>query len=435
MTPRTDVQRDILAYLLRDAVRKLSRTRTGRSSDLYARCTDAYRLLGSERLTAFPQFHEAFVRVRNLYALLGGALTADLWQSPAYRYVIADESGSETGKIKENFNDYKRDQHSFGVSLEKAYASAYLSGGFRVPPSPLACVSGMAALTVAAVYIGSRLGRDVPVAVGEHSYFENKELLESVFGSGRIEYFNETDPGAVAGNAYGAVFFDSQANDPDLTRADTRGIVKAAGDAYVVIDVTASSPVSFPFPVRSGARLIGFESLNKYHQYGLDRVTGGMLFAYGIPRDDLYRVRDHAGVNIPEQSAATVPSPNAALLARYMQRLRDNAVRIGSVLSGLRGVTVAVPQGTGTFLSVRFDRGSTTAYRRAIGKILDEAGKRAVPLVAGSTFGTPATRVYTWDTRSPFARPFLRISPGLETPEQIDETASVIRSAITPLTT
>lgn len=442
-----DVQNRILSYLLDDAIRKLSRSH--RRADAFISLRDTLRKHPPSTVTAW---HGMFRTCHGLYGELGGTLTSDHWQAPAFAAVGVDEAGDEAASIVANFNDYKRDQHGVGLAWEQAYAKEFLSGAFFRAPAAHMTTSGMAALMVAALVVRKRLPAEYRIAVGMHSYFENKELLSTVFPEHRITYFDEASPTSLSDIRPNAVFFDSLANDPSMTVADTSGILSVAGTfghhTDVVIDTTCVSVAHVRIPLRtklSGrVSVIGFESLNKFHQFGLDRVTGGIVWAMGIPAYTIYRMRDHAGVNIAEASAAAIPAPNASLHAAYLRRIESNALNLARALEDVPNIRVVYPglpshrnyrlaraSGyAGAFVSVEFPGSDWRRYRKALQRILSHAELAGLPIVAGTTFGTPVTRVYTWSPQSIFERPFLRVAPGLETPEEFSGISRLITGVL-----
>ena len=448
----------ILSYLIDDAVRMLrskeavmSKNSTLADSIPYKieAFTDLKNELKKNPCMSISQWHILFQTCHELYSFLGAIRTADHWQSPSFAGINVDEVGDEQRHIIANLNDYKRDQHPLGVTWEQAYANAYLTRSFVSTPKAFATTSGMAALTVAALVIRTRLPESYRIAIGVHSYFENKELLHMMFPGATIKEFEEDDPETLKAIQPNAIFFDILANDPTMTVAHVSGIFGVAGrmnhHVDVVVDTTCASAIHFRMPkIMRNFSVIGFESLNKYHQFGLDRTTAGVCWAVGISEDTLYRVRDHAGVNIPEIAAASLPTPNRAMHAVYLRQLEMNALSIAQTLVRIPGIKVSYPGLVshpghalakkaghfGSFVAVEFLNKSWQQYRKAMQKILIEAKKGGVPIVAGSTFGTPVTRIYSWTPRSAYEKPFLRISAGLEAPSEITWVGEVLGRAL-----
>jgi len=447
------VQETVLFYLISDAQKKLVAARkSGCPQDIHAEIReleDAFAGLHGQVRAGMPDsvaFHRLHTRCRHLYARMGGLLTAAHWQSPAFGYSVTDETGGEQKIIRANINDYKRDQHPTGVAWEKKFASGYIGRG---RPFVYATNSGMAALTVSALLVRQGLPRVYRIAVGKRSYFENKELLHMMFPRERIVFFDEQLPEELGSIRPHAVFADAVTNDPSMITTDFDAVVSASCTAghpvTVVADVTCVSSLYFRMPklprLHTRVTFIGFESLNKFHQYGLDRVTGGVLWGYGVSSDAVYRVRDHAGVNIAEYAAAVLPTPNKYVLGTYLRRLEDNAAIVAKRLRGRVPGSVSVqypgkPRGSkralyaGSFVAVSMQNKDWRAYRTTLREILARAKKTGIPLVAGTSFGLPVTRIYTWTPRSRFEKVFLRISPGLESSQRMRELADCIADAL-----
>lgn len=401
---------------------------------------------------SISDWHKLFQVCHELYGMMGAICTSDHWQSPAFDQVYVDEAGDERKQIISNVNDYKRDQHPIGIAWEKAYARAFLTHSFVTTPNAFATTSGMAALTVATLIVQERLPKEYRIAVGRHSYFENLELLHMVFPKQNLYMFDEDHADTLLSLRPHAVFFDLLANDPAMTVADAGGIIRIVGKmgyhVDVVIDTTCTSIAHLQVPVRfrmtDRISIIGFESLNKYHQFGLDRTTGGVIWAKGVMEDAIYRTRDHAGVNISENAAMMLPTPHKVLHTAYLQQLERNAHAIAYRLERLSHIRVSfsgLPNHpdtriakrigyTGSFVSISFPESGWRRYRTAMQKIMQIAKQSGVPIVAGSTFGMPITRVYTWTPRSAFEKPFLRIAAGLETPEEIARVCEVLEHAL-----
>lgn len=443
MTTRSDtLVRELLLYLIHDARKKLARKK---NSTQYTNTADSFfaameQSIIRETQWSFPRVHEWYVRCHEAYGLLGGALTADHWQSPSFAESGVSEAGDEERVIKANVNDYKRDMHTFGRTLENNYATQFAKKQLFGAPVTLAASSGMAAITMALIAAKIQKGQDVTIAVGEHCYFENKELVHMLFKKERIMMFDERNPLILRTRAPGVLLIDAVANDPALTVPNIRAMYKELSTMphppMLVIDtsVCGIADVPIPGPLTQPRSLMLVESLNKYHQFGLDRVTGGIITAYGIRYDDLYTIRDHAGLNISEQSAATIPTPDASLLKRYIHRLRQNAQLYKEALKKIDGISVKTADQNGktigSIVSVELGDKKSSTYRKIIQRAMSLARKNAVPLLAGTTFGTPVTRLYTWSTRSEFERPFLRISSGLEDTDAATRVATVLGEAI-----
>jgi cystathionine beta-lyase/cystathionine gamma-synthase len=124
---------------------------------------------------------------------------------------------------------------------------------------------------------------------------------------------------------------------PNLEEIIAHMVSHCKKQTILIVDNTCRSiyfqPVSQIFGKFSKVSLIVFESLNKYHQFGMDRVTGGIIWCLGGDTGKISNYRVHTGTNIPDFSAASLPTPNRQLLSRKLQRHGRNATFIASSLS------------------------------------------------------------------------------------------------------
>lgn len=443
------VQYRILSYLIADAVGKLQKKKDASSVRLQESFVWLRHALEKEPPKNIVAWHELFATCHMLYGELGGVLTATHWQSPSFDGSEVEEVGDEQGNIVANVNDYKRDQHPVGLSYETSFVNAYLLRSFRTAPTVFATTSGMAALTVSALIVRNRLPDDYRIAFGEHSYFQNHELLHMMYPKERLYTFDETHPEELETIKPHAIFVDLLANDPSMIATDLSGIYSAAQrfghHVDIVVDATCASLFHLQIPFRlSNVSIIGFDSLNKFHQFGLDRVTGGVVWVSGILHETVYRVRDHSGLILSEASAATLPTPNAALFTLYLKRHERNALMAAKAIQAIPSVRVhyaGLPTHPshqyakkigfyGSFVAIELPGKNWKEYKRLKDLIIKEAKRQHVPLIAGSTFGTPVTRVYTWSTQSTFSRQFLRISPGLESAQEMQQVCDIISTVL-----
>lgn len=463
--PQPDVRVGLLTYLTNDALSKLKTKKQilradsplkEETEDVIRKFTELRKKIPAGQVS-METWHDVFRECHALYALLGGVLTGDHWQSPAHMASIIDEVGDEQGKITANFNDYKRDQHPVGLRWERAFAREYLTRSFTTVPTAFATSSGMAALTLTITFVAKHIPRTARIAVGMHSYFQNKELLTALFAPEQIVFFNESKPdGSIPADVH-AIFFDTLANDPTMTVADTAKIFSIAKGlthrVYVVADVTCTSSVKFRLPmlgIGKNVSLLVWESLVKFHQFGLDRTHGGVVWAVNVSEFDLYYLRAHSGTIVSEWSAAVLPSPNARLFATYIERLERNAYAVAAELHsklaadrfsvyypGLSehdGYAAAKKQGyAGAFVCITPLKKQLKNIQAPVKKIVKEAAVKRIALVGGSSFGLPVTRVYAVATNTKFVKPFLRIAPGLESPEELSSIIDVcVRVLMTP---
>lgn len=386
--------------------------------------------------------------IHAITGLVSGARVYSHRQSP----VIDQSVGSaetEDGKILAHFNDYTRDQHIIGTIFEKQYRRHFVPIPLTVPVYTYATTSGMAAMTTAALMVMGEAPKDAPILVGSSCYFETKQLLSSLFGE-RVISVDLSDSTCVAKaitrHRPVAVFADTIGNEPMMRLVDIPGIIYAMKDAlysqvYVVADISASSfmrPLIRGVGLPRGVMLVGVESQNKFLQFGLDRVTAGVVWGTGFQAMKLYDYRDHAGTICSDASIAALPTPMRNLARRYMARLARNAgilfrlLHDSDVVSRL-GLTVRYPEETGfcgAYLMISWKERPLKTFDGYINKVMKIAQQRGIAMVHGTSFGFHTTRIYTVAMHTLYEKPFLRISPGTETEQEMHGIARLLIDAL-----
>jgi len=387
--------------------------------------------------------------LRTHQALFGALITSTDWQSPSYSHSISSQAGRETHTIYATINDYKRDQHWDAYRLERTFVKENVDSPVKFPIQALATSSGMAAFATILNFLILEHKATRPVLMGKASWFQNRLLIKPAFGDNIIE-LDETDTDgiitAIKAHSPSIIFIDSLTNSPEVAIPNLPHIIEyliknSKRETYLVIDNTGLSVVFQPFKMlfgkRSKVRCIVFESLNKYHQFGLDRVTGGMITSYGGDTAKIFDYRVHSGTNIPDSSAASIPTPNRRILISRLKRHQKNtrilaqglndwidahpsALFAKIVFPGLPGHP-SYPWSnrlpfTGCYFAVQFKKPYQTikTYKRFVATVMESSAKHHINMVAGSTFGLNQTRIYLTALRSKPSTPFVRIAVGTE---------------------
>lgn len=403
-------------------------------------------------------------RLRTLQGIAAAAMTASEWQSPSFDHSGRSNAGVRTGLVRPHVDDYRRDRHPDAAAFEAEYLAAYVEPVEGLGLRALATSCGMAAFTTIVGFLQMEGRLDGPVVLGASAYHECRDLVRAMVPGDRIveapEHPAEALPSAILRHRPAAVFLDSVGNAPGTLVADVPGVVlaleAAARPSYLVLDNTGLTCTFQPFRLarRGGdVRLVVFESLTKYAQFGLDRVTGGVIVAEERDAEDLDRYREHLGTNIADGTVHAIPRPNRPALERRLFRFERNAVVLAERIdeaaerSGRRVVAgadhPALDEHPSFELarSLRFRSGwfsvafspsldRPEVHHRFVDVAIEEARRRHVPLVAGASFGLDTTRVYptAWTARS--GRPFVRVSPGIEHAAAIEAVATVFASAV-----
>jgi cystathionine beta-lyase/cystathionine gamma-synthase len=293
--------------------------------------------------------------------------------------------------------------------------------------------------------------------VGRGLYHECRALLRASSLERRVVEVDENDTAALVGALEdgGMLFLDALCNAHSVAICDLRLILEhaAARDMSVVVDTTCLSASCRPFlllPAGARCRLIVFESLTKYAQFGLDKIAAGLILATRQDAEALDVVREHLGTNITDVSACTLPAPNRRRLLRRLTRMERNArvvVRhINDATGSARGrvagavhptlpchpscrVARSLPFG-GALITLSFagrSRGDDL-HAAIVERMLGAARASGSPLCAGASFGLDVTRVYRTTTGSE-ADAFVRIAPGIEDAVAIDRLGRALGAA------
>ena len=343
--------------------------------------------------------------IRREYGVAAALATAADWQSPSFGHSLRSQAGRHEGRVRPHSDDYKRDRHPDAA----AYEAAYLREFVRAPGvRAFATNCGMSALTTILAF----LDVEGTILLGRSSYHETRELVRAAFAR-RVVEMDEADlVGALKQIRPGALFVDSLCNSRGLAVPEL-GPILAAADCWVVVDNTCLGPVCRPFG-SAAPRLLVWESLLKLAQFGLDRANAGILLARGPGVDRLDSLREHLGTNVPDTSILSLPRPDRARLERRLARLERNAAILAERLGGFH-------PDVGPLLQL--DVPEPNAW---IARALEQARRRSVQVVAGTSFGFDHTRVYV---TAPGPDSFLRIAPGTEDRLRIETVAEALSAA------
>lgn len=407
---------------------------------------------------------ETKYELRTLASISAGVLASLDWQSPSFDHGVMSQAGRHTGVIEGMRTDYKRDHHHDAEGYERAFIKEYIDSHLHPLVRACATSSGMAAFTTILASIQQDIGANDVVLVGEGSYFENKQVLRRWFGN-RVRFVNEMDVELLLKTAHElqpkAIFLDTLGNVEDIVMPDLAALIPRLAKGlkqslYLILDnsVLASSfqPLEY-LPFFNKLRLIVFESLNKFHQFGFDRVTGGIVWTAGMWPDLIAGTRLHLGTNIPQASVLALPEPNRELLERRMRRIEHNILILANALESeighgqtqiARVIYPALASYPGyawtkerSFHGGYFTLAFASPYRDPkyylafLERVMKEAKNMKVDLNAGTSFGFDVTRIYlTARHANEDARPFIRISPGTETEEGIERVKEVLLRAL-----
>lgn len=369
-------------------------------------------------------------RLRSVLAITAGLIVADRWQSPE------DAVGAMA--------DYDRDRHRLGAAFEAAWLAEMVTPDRRTwRLRALLTSSGMAAVATVLAWLERDSGRG-PIVVDRSAYHETRHLLATGVLRTRLRVVDaDTMVDTVRALRPAAVVLDAIANRPGTDVADLEGLVAVApAGCAVVVDASMCS-VADPWIERvlttTPGRVVVIESLTKHGQYGLDRVTAGMIVAGADDADRLDVIREHLGTNIAALVCAAMAPPDRWLARRRLERMARNAALTAARLTDA-GVAVAHPSLIDSAEHGRWVRAGRPACPiigvevvdppAAVDAVLRTAARRGVRLGYGVGFGFDHTRIFRTTVSVPEASAFVRVAVGVEAFDEAVAVAEVLATAL-----
>lgn len=437
-----------------------------------------YKKIGNELDQILQNFHKEKLEnviekkqkyadlYRSLQSMVAGLITSTDWQSPTFAHALSPLAGRQEGKIIPNYNDYKRDQHLDAKRYAHQFRREYINGLFPFTIPTYVTNSGMAAVTTIINFLQMYKNGEGPVLLGASSYFQNKELIKKLFPDVTQVHEHDTEKiiQLIKKKKPRILFFDSLCNSHDIAVPNLQAVVAALKtiqqETYLVLDNTCLGPSFQPlkllgkFPKQ--IHIIVFESLNKYHQYGIDKATGGIIYTYGKDMTELFFAIQHSGTIITDFSSYLLPPPNKTILTKRLQRYERNTAVITTALETtiytkkqypLTGIVYPLlpthPSHAwtkdfsfhGSFFTFSWQKkyDNSKIYKKFIKIVLQEAKKNHVNIVQGTSFGMGTSRIYLTASNTQFGKPFVRFSPGTESRYEIEKITQVLITALEKL--
>lgn len=402
--------------------------------------------------------------LRVLYADMGAVLASPNWQSPSFWHSQHSQAGTETGTISVSTNDYKRDMHEDEKRYGQQFVRTYVDYPMRLPPFAYPTSSGMSAVATVLISLQGTMQKDDVVLAGKSSYFQNKWQLEKLF-PGKLQYVDEFDTTgileAVQRLQPALVFLDTLCGAESLPIPNLSILVPKLSDllpkhSTLVLDntvrATSYQPLrDLPLKPLGGMKLIVVESLLKFHQFGCDRVPGGIIWAPAGSEQGLFETRMHMGTMMPDSVVHTMPAPNRPLFDARLMRIGRNAQHLARMLHEAAAHSSVIESVIhpslphylgyawtkdlafqGPFITLRFKEGKqkVSQYDAFVSRVQKIAKEKGVDIVGGTSFGFDTTRLYvTARYATGITNPFVRISVGTETIEEIEALARVFEEA------
>lgn len=413
----------------------------------------------AEVRSLFEDLRQEYLSIKNdirvAFRQLGTQLCFADWQSPAYSSSVSINSNRLSDGIAEHSLDYKRDGHLEAASYESQFIGEYVAHLSAKNARAYLTSSGMAAFTSVLHWLAHELQLGSVAVALKPMYFENLHLSQAFFpnlitlsapsSQSLKECLKENRPSVILCDA---VTNCGEVISHDLTTIMSWAETEATHSVAIVIDTTCFPTVLLPADflknVPANVSVILIESLAKFHQFGMDSVTGGIvvLDAASALHDDFRKTRARLGTNIADASVGVLPGPNRGLLIRRLHRHSRNTRVLAEQLEAIgqqsKGVIESIswqnegldsaPWYRSSCLSIRLQKSfrSVKHYREFELRVLDIATKRKHPIALGTSFGFDVSRFYVTAPSTPFEDPFLRISVGTETASQIETLSSII---------
>ena len=407
----------------------------------------------------------AIDELRTLQNISAGILSSADWQSPTFDHAVMSRAGSQTGKIDGTYNDYTRDHHAHAEVFEKKFARAYVDGMLSPVITVCATSSGMSAFTTAVSCVQRDLKPENVILAGIGTYFQNKKVLLQQFGN-QVQWFDEMDIDGLVQLVQtvkpNAIFLDTLSNTSDMLFPNVALIMEKVSrvltqSTYLVLDNSCRSVAFQPLkhlPSFSKFQLLVVESLNKYAQFGFDRVTGGVVWTTPVYGGVVSYTRMHLGTNIPDASALALVEPNRELLDARLARIDRNVRYVAESLEKhlennpfTKISRIVYPRlsshpsyqwakdelfcGGYFMFEFKAEYADVKHYDVFLSSIMSLAKKRNIDLVMGTSFGFDHSRIYlTARFANKECQPFIRVSVGTETREELEALKELFVDAI-----
>ncbi|HEY9787657.1 MAG TPA: pyridoxal-phosphate dependent enzyme, partial [Candidatus Obscuribacterales bacterium] len=395
--------------------------------------------------------------LRKAYRQKGTMLCARDWQSPVYASSIGVYANRLSDGIAEHVWDYKRDGHLDALVYEERFVEEYAAhlGSKSLKGYLTNC--GMAGFSTILHFLADEMGMGQQASVAlTPMYFENIHLARGFFPN--LEQIQPLKEAKLAdwlkANRPSVIFLDAVTNCNDVIAHDFETIFnwarsQADKPLAIVLDTTCL-PV---FLLRSGLLkqlpdnvLVAFvESLAKYHQFGMDAVTGGIVVLHGQDslNSSFRKTRARLGTNIADSSVGSLPEPSLKRMMRRMQRHSRNTQQLVKLLESSMSPKGAIesiswlsqgpptaPWYTSSCFTVHLHKAfsSVPHYRQFERRVVELAQKKRFPIALSTSFGFDVSRLYITAPSTRFEDPFLRISVGTETAAQIKVFYELIKS-------
>lgn len=408
------------------------------------------------------KFLEEKERLRKIYRLAGSLFRASDWQSPTYNTSLYFREISNT-QIAEHVLDYKRDGHIEGISFEKKFTDEYLSHLGSTKFQSYLCNSGMAALSTISSWLEQELSLTGPFLAIEPMYFECLHILEGTHKKLIRESLQSDDEiiKSIELLRPQVLYLDTITNTGTQIKRNLSKLLPALSSyatkekpVFIVADTTCEPALLldenlFGKLKEDSVSVILYESLAKYHQYGMDTVMAGIISisCSEYLHTSLKKHRARSGSIITDSSVGSLPVPNLPLIKKRLMKMSRNCNYLRERLAEytLSPENLVLESSYSINCSQKYDDGfvgstisilfkspfdSLNAYRFFEAACIEIAKSYGLPLSQSTSFGFDESRLYVTAPSTMYEKPFLRFSIGRESSIHLQILSDVIIEAL-----
>ncbi len=396
--------------------------------------------------------------LRIAYRQRGTLLCASDWQSPIYSASIPVGINRLSEGIQEHVLDYKRDGHLDALVYEQHFLAEYANHLQSRSLTAYLANSGMGAFATVLHWLAHELQLGTQALALQPMYFENIHLARAFFPNlMQISAPSKDDLlSCLRQQQPSVVLCDAVTNCGDVIYHQFETVLnwartEAKEQTAVIVDTTCL-PTAF---LRSGLLdkmpdhvcVFLVESLAKYHQFGMDAVTGGVVLMHAEDglQASFRKTRARLGTNIADGSVGSLPLPNRDRFTKRMRRHSRNTRMLSqglekliaeqkSVIESISWLSEATPEAPwyhSSCLSLRLQKPfrSVARYQEFEKKVLELCRDRKHPIAFGTSFGFDVSRLYVTAPSTRFEDPFLRLSIGTETENEVKMFLDILAAA------
>lgn len=383
------------------------------------------------------------------------------WQAPSIKSSSNTRIGIEKYPVKADWNDYKRDRSGDTFFCESMIENNIIkTENTGVKPVLNIFNSGMAGFTAIIYYLINEKIVKNKILASSQIYVESRLLLKAFFGNELVvfeENNTETIINKIIINKPSVVFFEPMSNTNNLRLFDVVKIVKEVSkkyseEIYYIIDVTCLlgfENIFDDFKIPEKTRIILHGSMLKSPQLGLERTNAGFVQSFNLGENSkkILDYRTLSGTTMQDYTSNALPFTTKSLLQQRMKIIQTNTLYLAQAILDedpeLKVINeVVYPKlkihpdyeyardldFVGSFFNIKFVEhlNNDNFFEIFTSLMIEIAKKDGCDVIHGASFGFNQTSIYYsvgWDEPE---NHYIRISPGTETPYEIEKIKNVL---------